>query len=101
VCLGGSSYSTYFTPLNGKHFGQHHNYCRIVKEESSSSLVTMAFYGYTQDENWPIESDHRGISKLLRSKHLDMLSAPHTYRRRRLPMAVTRVDVRPARSYNQ
>ena len=60
------------------------HYCRIVKEESAGSLVTMAFYGYTQDENWPIESDHRGISKLLRSKHLDMLSAPHTYRRRRL-----------------
>lgn len=60
------------------------HYCRIVKEESHNSLVTMAFYGYTQDENWPIESDHRGISRLLRSKHLDMLSAPHTYRRRRL-----------------
>ncbi len=60
------------------------HYCRIVKEESNNALVTMAFYGYTQDENWPIESDHRGISKLLRSKHLDMLSAPHTYRRRRL-----------------
>ncbi len=60
------------------------HYCRIVKEESNNSLVTMAFYGYTQDENWPIESDHRGIARLLRSKHLDMLSAPHTYRRRRL-----------------
>ncbi|NLX97850.1 MAG: hypothetical protein GXY83_16930, partial [Rhodopirellula sp.] len=60
------------------------HYCRIVKEESNNSLVTMAFYGYTQDENWPIESDHRGISRLLRSKHLDMLSSPHTYRRRGL-----------------
>ena len=60
------------------------HFCRIVKEESDNSLVTMAFYGYTQDENWPIESDHRGISQLLRSKHLDMLSAPHTYRRRGL-----------------
>jgi hypothetical protein len=60
------------------------HYCRIVKEESKGALVTMAFYGYTQDENWPIESDHRGISRLLRSPNLDMLSAPHTYYRRKL-----------------
>jgi len=25
TALGGSSYSTYFTSLNGKHFGQHDN----------------------------------------------------------------------------
>lgn len=60
------------------------HYCRIVKEESRGALPTMVFYGYTQDENWPIESDHRGISKLLRLESVNMLSAPHTYYRRAL-----------------
>ncbi len=60
------------------------HFCKIVKEESKGNLLTMVFYGYTQDENWPIESDHRGISKLLRLDSVDMLSAPHTYYRRAL-----------------
>ncbi|HRR33421.1 MAG TPA: hypothetical protein P5026_04945 [Kiritimatiellia bacterium] len=60
------------------------HYCRIVKEESDGKRLTMAFFGYTQDVNWPIEIDHRGIARMLRSKHLDILSAPHTYYRRRL-----------------
>lgn len=60
------------------------HYCRIVKEESRGTLSTAVFFGYTMDENWPIESDHRGISKLLRSSNVDMLSAPHTYYRRAL-----------------
>lgn len=59
-------------------------FCRIVKEESDGKWLTMVFYGYTQDENWPLECDHRAISWLLRSPHVDMLSAPHTYYRRRL-----------------
>ena len=60
------------------------HYCRIVKEESRGTLPTAVFFGYTMDENWPIECDHRGIGKLLRSPHVDMLSAPHTYYRRAL-----------------
>lgn len=60
------------------------HYCRIVKEESRGTLPTVAFFGYTMDENWPIECDHRGISKLLRLDSVDMLSAPHTYYRRAL-----------------
>lgn len=60
------------------------HYCKIVKEESKGTLPTMAFFGYTMDENWSIENDHRGISKMLRSPNLDMLSAPHTYYRRKL-----------------
>jgi hypothetical protein len=60
------------------------HFCRIVKEESADSLLTMIFYGYTQDENWPIESDHRAISKLLQLESVDMLSSPHTYYRRAL-----------------
>jgi len=60
------------------------HYCRIVKEESGGRLPTLVFYGYTQDENWPIECDHRGIGKLLRLDSVNMLSAPHTYYRRAL-----------------
>ncbi len=60
------------------------HFCRIVKEESDGKLLTVVFYGYTQDENWPIENDHRAISKLLRLDSVDVLTAPHTYRRRRL-----------------
>ena len=60
------------------------HFCRIVKEESHGKLLTFAFYGYSQDENWPIENDHRAISKLLRLDSVDVLSSPHTYRRRRL-----------------
>ena len=58
------------------------HFCRIVKEESKNRILTMVFYGYTQDENWPIECDHRGIADLLRLDSVDMLSAPHTYYRR-------------------
>ena len=60
------------------------HFCRIVKDESHGKLLTVVFYGYTQDENWPIENDHRGISKLLRLDSVDVLCSPHTYRRRRL-----------------
>ncbi len=59
-------------------------YCRIVKEESGNSLTTLVFYGYTQDETWAIEADHRAPSKLYRLESVDMMSAPHTYKRRRL-----------------
>ena len=60
------------------------HYCGIVKDESKGTLPTLAFYGYVADDEWVCESDHRGISRMYRSKNLDMLSAPHTYRRRRL-----------------
>ena len=60
------------------------HYCRIVKQASDGKLLTLVFYGYTQDENWPIECDHRAISQLLRLDSVDMLSAPHTYYRRGL-----------------
>ncbi len=59
-------------------------YCRIVKEESKNTLATLVFYGYTQDEPWGIEADHRAPSKLYLLESVDMLSAPHTYKRRRL-----------------
>ena len=54
----------------------------IVKNESKGALPTLAFYGYTQDEHWAIECDHRAIAAAYRSPNLDMFSAPHTYNRR-------------------
>lgn len=59
-------------------------YCKIVKEESKGNLTTLVFYGYTQDENWPLECDHRAISDLYQRESIDMMSAPHTYYRRGL-----------------
>ena len=60
------------------------HFCRIVKEESGGKLLTTVFYGYNQDENWPLECDHRAIGQLLRLDSVDMLSSPHTYHRRDL-----------------
>lgn len=58
------------------------HFARIVKDESGGTLPTLAFYGYTQDEHWAIECDHRGTAAAYRSPCLDMFSAPHTYNRR-------------------
>ena len=60
------------------------HFCRIVKQASGGRLLTLVFYGYTQDQNWPIECDHRATSALLRLDSVDMLSSPHTYNRRDL-----------------
>ncbi|MBQ2631523.1 MAG: hypothetical protein IJG13_17740 [Kiritimatiellae bacterium] len=60
------------------------HYARIVKEESGGRLPTLAFYGYTPDWNWTVECDHRDIYRALCLKDLDMLSAPHSYCRRKL-----------------
>ena len=60
------------------------HYCGIVKDESKGALPTLAFYGYIADGKWVGENDHRGIAELHRSPNLDMLSAPHTYMRRKL-----------------
>ena len=59
-------------------------WCSIVKEESGGKLPTLVFYGYTQDERWPVECDHRAIAALYGRSSVDMLSAPHTYHRRDL-----------------
>lgn len=58
------------------------SFAKIVKDESKGTLPTLAFYGYTQDEHWAIECDHRAIAAAYRSPNLDMFSAPHTYHRR-------------------
>ncbi len=58
------------------------HYGRIVKEETG--LPVLAFYGYTQDEPWAVECDHRGTSRMYRLGSVDMFSAPHTYHRRSL-----------------
>ncbi len=58
------------------------HFAGVVKDESKGALPTLAFYGYTQDERWAVECDHRAISRAYRSPNLDMFSAPHTYHRR-------------------
>lgn len=59
------------------------HYCKIVKEVSGGKLVTSAFYGYTPEESWGLESDHRATARLYRSADVDILASPHTYSRRR------------------
>lgn len=59
------------------------HYCRVVKEETAGTVPTMVFYGYTQDEPWSCETDHRAISRLYACDSVDMYSAPHTYKRRK------------------
>ena len=60
------------------------HYCGIVKDESKRKLLTVAFYGYIADDAWMGENDHRGNAKMYLSPNLDILTAPHTYVRRRL-----------------
>lgn len=59
------------------------HYCRIVKEVSGGRLATAVFYGYTPEETWGQECDHRATSRFLRGANVDMISSPHTYSRRR------------------
>ena len=59
------------------------HYCGVVKEVSKGRLPTLVFYGYTQDEPWSSEVDHRAPSRLYRCDAVDMYSAPHTYKRRK------------------
>ena len=61
-----------------------HRNATLVKEASGGRLAVLAFYGYTQDEPWSVECDHRAISKMYRLPNVDMFSAPHTYHRRGL-----------------
>jgi len=58
------------------------HFAAIVKDESKGALPTLAFYGYTQDEHWGVECDHRAVAQAYASPNLDMFSAPHTYHRR-------------------
>ena len=70
----------YFECMNAVTVEMLNYYGGIVKDETD--LPVLAFYGYTQDERWAIESDHRAVSKIYRLKNVDMFSAPHTYHRR-------------------
>lgn len=72
----------YFECMNKVTVEMLDHFAGIVKDESRGSLPTLAFYGYTQDERWSLECDHRAIAQAYRSKNLDMFSAPHTYHRR-------------------
>lgn len=72
----------YFACMNAATVETLDHFAGIVKDVSKGALPTLAFYGYTQDERWTIECDHRAIAQAYRSPHLDMFSAPHTYHRR-------------------
>ncbi len=72
----------YFACMNAATVETLDHFAGIVKDVSNGALPTLAFYGYTQDERWAIECDHRAIARAYRSPHLDMFSAPHTYHRR-------------------
>ncbi len=55
-------------------------FCGIVKETSSGTLLTGAFYGYHYYVTDP-RMGHGALSKLLECKDLDYLSSPNTYNR--------------------
>lgn len=59
------------------------HFAGLVKEASGGRLPVLTFYGYTQDEPWSVEADHRAPSRLYRNAAVDMYSAPHTYKRRK------------------
>ena len=59
-------------------------YAKVVKEATAGRKISLAFYGYTQDEPWAIECDHRAPSRAYAIRDLDAFSAPHTYHRRRI-----------------
>ena len=59
-------------------------HAKAVKDETAGRKITLAFYGYTQDEPWAIECDHRAPSRAYAIRELDAFSAPHTYHRRGL-----------------
>ena len=55
-------------------------FCRIVKEESNGRLLTCVNYAYQPDVAWAAqETHHRAAARCLRSKVIDMFSAPHSY----------------------
>lgn len=59
-------------------------FCGIVKEASDSRLLTLVFYSYTPDLNWPQEGDHRAAARIHRADSVDLLASPHSYQRRNL-----------------
>ena len=59
-------------------------HAKAVKDETAGRKITLAFYGYTQDEPWAIECDHRAPSRAYAIGELDAFSAPHTSHRRGL-----------------
>ena len=74
----------YFECLNRVIVENLGHYTDVVKQETNGGLPTLAFYGYISDWDWTVECDHRAVADALTLRSLDMLSAPHTYRRRAL-----------------
>lgn len=71
------------------------DFCRVVKEETHGEKLAGAFYGYLTDLSWNVNffgaphagydystiqrCGHLGLSRALRSPHLDFLVSPYAY----------------------
>lgn len=74
----------YYRCLNEATADAIEHFAAIVKEESD--FLTAVFYGYTPDlsgPSWNIEGDHRAAALVHRMPDVDMISAPHSYHRRK------------------
>lgn len=58
-------------------------FAAVVKKESDRKSLVVAFNGYMPDLGINHEADHSGLPLVLRSDDVDILSSPHTYRRRK------------------
>ena len=77
--------AAYYRCLNEATAEAINHFAGIVKEESD--FLTAVFYGYTPDMpnklGWSIEGDHRATELVHRLTNIDIISAPHSYERRR------------------
>lgn len=60
------------------------HFCGMVKKASEGRLLTLVFYSYTPDLDWPQEGDHRAAAQVHRMSSVDMFASPHSYARRAL-----------------
>lgn len=58
-------------------------FAKVVKEESNRRSLVVAFNGYMPDLGIPHDGDHSAFELVVRSPDVDILSSPHTYRRRK------------------
>ncbi len=60
------------------------HFCGIVKKASDENMITVVFYSYSPDLNWPQEGDHRDADAAHKLRSVDCFSSPHSYERRHL-----------------
>ena len=59
------------------------HFAGVARRAAMGRVPVLTFYGYTQDEPWSVEADHRAISRLYRCDDVHIYSSPHTYKRRK------------------